>query len=85
MIFKRKQKASDLGTVISELEQAVDARDGARTERAFTATLKGLQQAPEAERVLAGPRLAALLPAFPPTGPAPAPGVGGRLLRRERR
>jgi hypothetical protein len=71
VIFNRKQKAWDLGTVISELEQAVDARDGARTERAFTAALKGLQQAPEAERVLAGPRLAALLPAFPPTGPRP--------------
>ncbi|MGW8888229.1 hypothetical protein [Streptomyces sp. NPDC055749] len=69
MIFKRKQKASDIGAVVAELEQAVDARDGARTERAFTATLNGLQQAPDTERVLAGPRLAALLPAFPPTGP----------------
>jgi hypothetical protein len=56
---------------VSELEQAVDARDGARTERAFTAAIKGLQQATDAERVLAGPPLAALLPAFPPTGPRP--------------
>ncbi|MGW1736321.1 hypothetical protein [Streptomyces sp. NBC_01617] len=71
MIFKRKQKASNLGAVISELEQAADARDGARTEHAFTATLKALQQATDTERVLAGPRLAALLPAFPPTGPRP--------------
>ncbi|MEU1599273.1 hypothetical protein ABZ468_42350 [Streptomyces sp. NPDC005708] len=71
MIFKRKQEASDLGATVSELEQAVDARDGARTERAFTAAIKGLQQATDAECVLAGPRLAALLPAFPPTGPRP--------------
>ncbi|WP_245687522.1 hypothetical protein [Streptacidiphilus griseoplanus] len=71
MIFKKKPKAADLGAVISELEQAVDARDGARTERAFTATLNGLQQAADTECVLAGPRLAALLPAFPPTGPRP--------------
>ncbi|MGW1809978.1 hypothetical protein [Streptomyces sp. NPDC002078] len=71
MIFKRKQKASDLGTVISELEQAVDARDGARTERAFTAALNSLRQATDTELALAGPRLAALLPAFPPTGPRP--------------
>jgi hypothetical protein len=33
--------------------------------------LKGLQRAPHTEHVLAGPRLAALLPAFPPTGPRP--------------
>lgn len=71
MIFKRKQKTPDLDTVISELEQAVDARDGARTERAFTAALKSLRQATDIELVLAGPRLAALLPAFPPTGPRP--------------
>lgn len=71
MIFDRKRRAADLDVVVSELEQAVNARDGARTERAFTATLKGLQQASETERVVAGPRLAALLPAFPPTGPRP--------------
>lgn len=71
MIFKRKQQDAALSTVISELEEAVDARDGARTERTFNATLQALQQAPDAERVLAGPRLAALLPAFPPTGPRP--------------
>ncbi|WP_338057998.1 hypothetical protein [Streptomyces dangxiongensis] len=71
MIFKRKQKAPGLGAVVSELEQAVDARDGARTERAFAAMLKGLRQATDTECVLAGPRLAALLTAFPPTGPRP--------------
>lgn len=71
VIFKRKQKVSDLGAVISELEQAVDARDGARTERAFTAASKSLRQATDTELVLAGPRLAALLPAFPPVGPRP--------------
>lgn len=71
MIFKRKQEASDLGAAVSELEQAVDARDSARTERAFTTAIRKLQQATDAERVLAGRRLAALLPAFPPTGPRP--------------
>ncbi|SNT05020.1 hypothetical protein [Actinacidiphila glaucinigra] len=71
MIFKRKQKAADLGTVVPELEEAVAARDGARTERAFTAAINSVQQATDAERVLAGPRLAALIPAFPPTGPRP--------------
>ncbi|MFF7212920.1 hypothetical protein ACFZAU_20660 [Streptomyces sp. NPDC008238] len=71
MIFKRKQKSADLGAVVTELEEAVAARDGARTERAFAATIDGVQQAGDAERVLAGPRLAALIPSFPPTGPRP--------------
>ncbi|MFD8077301.1 hypothetical protein ACFV3E_32140 [Streptomyces sp. NPDC059718] len=71
MIFKRKQKSADLGAVVSELEEAVDARDGARTERAFTAAINTLQQSTDAERVPVGPRLAALIPAFPPTGPRP--------------
>lgn len=71
MIFKRKPGASGLAAVVSELEQGVAVRDGARTERAFMATMNALQSAKDAERVLAGPRLAALLPAFPPTGPRP--------------
>ncbi|MFB6837883.1 hypothetical protein [Streptomyces sp. NPDC056361] len=56
---------------MSELEEAVAARDGDRTERAFTAVMNGVQSASDPERDLAGPRLAALLPAFPPTGPRP--------------
>lgn len=71
MIFKRKQKAADLATVMTELEQAVAARDGGRTERAFEAAMSGLQSATGTECVPVGPRLAALLPAFPPTGPRP--------------
>ncbi|GGS34255.1 hypothetical protein Snoj_01310 [Streptomyces nojiriensis] len=71
MIFKRKRKASGLTATVSELEEAVAARDGDRTERAFTAVMKGVQSASDPERVLAGARLAALLPAFPPTGPRP--------------
>ncbi|CAL9648184.1 hypothetical protein [Streptomyces sp. enrichment culture] len=69
MIFRRKQKAVDLAAVVSELEQAVAARDGGRTERAFGAAMSGLQSATDSECVLVGARLAALLPAFPPTGP----------------
>ncbi|MFE1028242.1 hypothetical protein ACFW5I_27355 [Streptomyces sp. NPDC058818] len=71
MIFKRKREAMGLTAIVSELEEAVTTRDGDRTERAFTAMLNAVQSAPDAERVLAGPRLAALLPAFPPTGPRP--------------
>lgn len=71
MIFKRKRKASGLTATVSELQEAVAARDGDRTERAFTAMMNGVQSASDPERVLAGPRLAALLPAFPPTGPRP--------------
>ncbi|WP_377266843.1 hypothetical protein [Peterkaempfera sp. SMS 1(5)a] len=71
MIFKKRQAAPGLAAAVSELEQAVAARDGAHTERAFNAVLKGLQSATDAELVAAGPRLAALLPAFPPTGPRP--------------
>ncbi|WP_431993708.1 hypothetical protein [Streptomyces albogriseolus] len=71
MIFRRKQKPADLAAVMSELEQAVAARDGDRTERAFNAAMSGLQSATGTECVPAGPRLAALLPAFPPTGPRP--------------
>ncbi|MEU3464454.1 hypothetical protein ABZ721_31440 [Streptomyces sp. NPDC006733] len=56
---------------MSELEDAVGARDGGRTGRAFTAVMNAVQSAPDAALVLAGPRLAALLPAFPPTGPRP--------------
>jgi hypothetical protein len=71
VIFKRKKKGADLGALVSELEQAVGARDGARTERAFVAVMGALEQAAESELVEAGPRLAALLPAFPPVGPRP--------------
>jgi hypothetical protein len=71
VIFKRKKKGADLGALVSELEQAVGARDGARTERAFVAVMGALEQAAENELVEAGPRLAALLPAFPPVGPRP--------------
>ncbi|MCP9991659.1 hypothetical protein LUX09_15995 [Streptomyces albogriseolus] len=71
MIFRRKQKPADLAAVMSELEQAVAARDGDRTERAFNAAMSGLQSATGTECVPVGPRLAALLPAFPPTGPRP--------------
>ncbi|MFI0243149.1 hypothetical protein [Streptomyces sp. NPDC016845] len=56
---------------VSELEEAVAARDGDRTGRAFTAMMRVVQTATVAERVLAGPRLAALLALFPPTGPRP--------------
>ncbi|GAA3659461.1 hypothetical protein ACG5V6_18640 [Streptomyces chitinivorans] len=71
MIFRRKQKAADPAAVVSELEQAVAARDGGRTERAFNAMMSGLQSATGPDCVPVGPRLAALLPAFPPTGPRP--------------
>ncbi|MFF6842355.1 hypothetical protein ACFY8X_26830 [Streptomyces tanashiensis] len=71
MIFRRKQKAADLAAVMSELEQAVAARDGGRTERAFDAAMSALQSATGTECATVGPRLAALLPAFPPTGPRP--------------
>ncbi|MGC9478740.1 hypothetical protein ACP4I1_31920 [Streptomyces sp. WG4] len=60
-----------MATVMSELEQAVAARDGGRTERAFKAAMSGLQSATGTECVPVGPRLAALLPAFPPAGPRP--------------
>lgn len=71
MIFKRKRGASGLAAAVSELQDAVAARDGERTGRAFTAMMNVVQSASDAERVLAGPALAALLPAFPPTGPRP--------------
>lgn len=71
VIFKRKRKASGLTSAVSELEEAVAARDGDRTGRAFTAVMNGVQSASDTEHRLAGPRLAALLPAFPPTGPRP--------------
>ncbi|WP_034088380.1 hypothetical protein [Streptacidiphilus albus] len=71
VIFKRKQGASSLTTAVSELEDAVAARDGARTGPAFSAVMNVVQSASDAERVPAGPRLAALLPAFPPIGPRP--------------
>ena len=66
MIFRRKQKAADLAALMSELEQAVAARDGGRTERAFGAAMSGLQSATGTECVPVGPRLAALLPACEP-------------------
>nr|WSW71107.1 hypothetical protein OG461_35730 [Streptomyces sp. NBC_00995] len=71
MIFNRRQKASRLAARVSELEEAVAARDGDRTERAFTAVINAVQTASDAECAGAGPRLAALLPEFPPTGPRP--------------
>ncbi|MFD3514182.1 hypothetical protein [Streptomyces sp. NPDC058657] len=71
MIFKKKRGAASLTATVSELEEAVAAQAGVRTERAFTAMMQAVQSAADAERVLAGPRLAALLPAFPPHGPRP--------------
>ncbi|GAA2749908.1 hypothetical protein [Kitasatospora cinereorecta] len=72
MIFRRKQKAAALAAAVSELEQAVAARDGARTEQAFSMALHALQSAAaDSACVDAGPRLAALLPSFPPAGPRP--------------
>ncbi|MFJ3980071.1 hypothetical protein [Streptomyces sp. NPDC090021] len=71
MIFRWKRKAPGLAAVVSELEESVAARDGDRTERAFAAMMAGVQSASEAERVLSGPRLAALIPAFPATWPRP--------------
>ncbi|GAA2789803.1 hypothetical protein GCM10010441_13710 [Kitasatospora paracochleata] len=72
MIFRRKQKAAALDAAVSELEQAVAARDGARTEQAFSMALHALQSAAaDSACVDAGPRLAALLPSFPPAGPRP--------------
>lgn len=47
------------------------ARDGGRTERAFDVAMSALQSATSTECVPTGPRLAALLHAFPPTGPRP--------------
>ncbi|MFJ7586712.1 hypothetical protein ACIQZO_04795 [Streptomyces sp. NPDC097617] len=61
VIFKRKRKASSLNATVSELEEAVAARDGDRTERAFIAVIDAVQPEPETEHVLAGPRLAALI------------------------
>ncbi|MCX5372604.1 hypothetical protein [Streptomyces sp. NBC_00103] len=71
MIFKRKREATSFAAVVTELEGAVSARDGDRTGPAFTAVMHGVQSASDDECRLAGPRLAALLPAFPPTGPRP--------------
>ncbi|MEU6300890.1 hypothetical protein [Streptomyces erythrochromogenes] len=71
MIFRWKRKGSGLAAVVSELEESVAARDGDRTERAFAAMMAGVQSASEGEHKLAGPRLAALIPAFPATGPRP--------------
>lgn len=71
MIFKRKREATSFAAIVTELEGAVAARDGDRTGPAFTAVMHGVQSASDAECRLAGPRLAALLPAFPPTGPRP--------------
>jgi hypothetical protein len=71
VIFKRKQGAAGLAAVVSELEEAVAARDGERTGRAFGATIEAVQKAAADECVAAGPRLAALIPQFPPTGPRP--------------
>ncbi|MFJ1564800.1 hypothetical protein [Streptomyces erythrochromogenes] len=71
MIFKWKRKAAGLAAVVSELEESVAARDGDRTESAFAAMMAGVQSASDAEHVLAGPRLAALIPEFPATGPRP--------------
>ncbi|KDN88068.1 hypothetical protein [Kitasatospora cheerisanensis] len=68
MIFRRK-KSSGLADTLTELEQGAAARDGERTERAFAAAVNALQAAGDAECVAAGPRLAALLPQFPPVGP----------------
>ncbi|WP_327290294.1 hypothetical protein [Streptomyces sp. NBC_01198] len=71
MIFNSKPEASGLAATVSELEGAVAARDGDRTGRAFDAMMNAVQSASDAERALAGLRLAALIPAFPPTGPRP--------------
>ncbi|WP_328900020.1 hypothetical protein [Streptomyces sp. NBC_00441] len=71
MIFNRKRVAVRLTAAVSELEEAVSARDGDRTGRAFGAVMNSADSASDAECVDAGPRLAALLPAFPPTGPRP--------------
>ncbi|MFJ7776914.1 hypothetical protein [Streptomyces yangpuensis] len=60
---------------MSELQEGVAARDGDRTERAFAAVMEGVPAASDAERVPAGPLLAALIPAFPPTGPRPMPAM----------
>ncbi|MFG2822495.1 hypothetical protein ACGFX4_24055 [Kitasatospora sp. NPDC048365] len=71
MIFKRKPKAAALGTALTELEEGVAARDGGRTGQAFDAVFQALRSAQDSDLVQAGPRLAALLPGFPPTGPRP--------------
>ncbi len=75
MIFNRKREASGFAATVSELEAAKPARDGDRTGRAFTAVMNGVQSTSDAELLLAAPRLAALLPAFPPTGPRPMPAM----------
>ncbi|MGW2593246.1 hypothetical protein ACWCXC_23660 [Streptomyces sp. NPDC001515] len=71
MIFNRKPRVSRLTDLLSELEEAVSLRDGDRTGQAFNAVLNTVQSASDAECADAGPRLAALIPAFPPTGPRP--------------
>ncbi|WTX95320.1 hypothetical protein OG234_09925 [Streptomyces sp. NBC_01420] len=71
VIFKRKPEAARLTAAVSDLEEAVAARDGDRTGRAFGAVMSSAESASDAECVDAGPRLSALLPAFPPTGPRP--------------
>ncbi|MCX4449349.1 hypothetical protein [Streptomyces sp. NBC_01789] len=69
MIFNRKQRDARFTAAVSDLEEAVSARDGDRTGRAFSAVMKSAESASDAECRDAGPRLAALIPAFPPTGP----------------
>ncbi|MFC5909928.1 hypothetical protein [Streptacidiphilus monticola] len=73
MIFKRSAEGDprtpDLAGLVAELEQGVAARDGARVEAAFNALGRTLQQSGDEESAAAGPRLAALIPGFPPTGP----------------
>ncbi|WUS96816.1 hypothetical protein OHA46_09005 [Streptomyces sp. NBC_00708] len=69
MIFNRKQQDARFTAAVSDLEEAVSARDGERTGHAFSAVMKRAESASDAECLDAGPRLAALIPAFPPTGP----------------
>jgi hypothetical protein len=69
MSFFRKAQTPGFLQAVSDLEQGVRDRDSAISERAFTAISSGFQKSSTADAITAGPRLAALLPDFPPTGP----------------
>ncbi|MDH6131525.1 hypothetical protein P3T37_000894 [Kitasatospora sp. MAA4] len=69
MITADNPQAPSLTAAVADLEQAVAARDGARTEEAFGAVWHALQHAPADEGARVGPQLAALVPDFPATAP----------------
>ncbi|GAA2103087.1 hypothetical protein GCM10009759_38150 [Kitasatospora saccharophila] len=64
-----------LDGLLTELEQAAAAADGARAERAFGALVGGLQAADDAQCHAVAGRLAALVPAYPPVWPRAMPAL----------